>query len=316
VKATNNFATKKYSVDQDSFLNTAVDDALLARSLLRALPLLDEGMREQVITHARAVIDRHQPSWRADGYHMPKDTRIDFDGIVLPFNQQHALGLLLIDYSRATGSDEFRPRIKALRDLFKAETVMQNNVRLWHHWPQVFYKGWTKEQGLSTFTPARAAEIDTWFEDISHGEIVAVFDREAADFLNEAPLLDIEVLAARVRTGPFSFYRFLAGKDREQAPSLCWVPPGVFAETNTLAKTYAHWLPRPWVDFDNQDLIDSYARAAGRGKASGRITVSRFENGKFRPNLTLSATNGRCTLRRNGKISQDDCDELLSQLWR
>jgi hypothetical protein len=321
IEKADQFATKKYSIDGVSKLHIAVDDALIGLSLMRALSWLPLEEANAVHRFAQEIIAEHEFTWRRGMYFFPKGSRFEFDGIVQPFNQQHALGLLIIELAKKNGEPRYYARVSEMLDAFLGETVMHEGVRLWSYWPKAFYAGWKAEDHLSVNTPTRAPAPDVWFDDTSHGAIVAAFAEEAATLLGKPRPLDIGGIVRRVQSGPFQFYRFMIGAGRQQEASLSWLPPGRMAQSPVLAATYRRWLPRPWVDFDNQDLMESYAVAASAATASGSITIRRLVVGEqmtFAPAIEVSANGGQCTLEEAaGQPERNElCGDILSSVWR
>lgn len=127
------FVTKKYSVDQQAELRLLVNNAMIYWPMLRAANagFLEEGGRQALLTMAKAVFQYYEEDWdpAVGCYRFRKGGPFYLDGAVLPFNQQNAFGLCLIELWKATGNPLYRNRCAALAQTFNGELEITEDKR-------------------------------------------------------------------------------------------------------------------------------------------------------------------------------------------
>lgn len=184
------FVTRKYSLDQRTELRLLVNNAMVYYPMLRsaALGCLEEKDRRAVLSMAEAAFQYYEQDWDPSSgcYRFRKGEAFWADGAVLPFNQQNAFGLCLIEMYRATGKPIYRDRCAALARTFAKEIELAEDGRtIWHYWPQEFYDGWVEADSVSQNTPTRDPVEDPPYEDSSHASLNAAFILEYYRFFGD-----------------------------------------------------------------------------------------------------------------------------------
>lgn len=174
------FSSKKYSLDQQTELWLMVNNAMVYWPMLRAANsgCLEEETRQTLLSMAESAFQSYEADWDpASGcYRYPKGAPVQSDGSVIPFNQQNAFGLCLIELWRATGNPVYRERCAALAQTFAKELELTADGRtIWHYWPREYYNGWTEADGVSQNTPNRKMTENPPYEDASHAALNAAF---------------------------------------------------------------------------------------------------------------------------------------------
>lgn len=174
------FVTRIYSLDKKTELRAIVNNAMVYWPMLRAANsgCLEEETRQTLLSMAESAFQYYEADWDpASGcYRSPKGAPIKSDGSVIPFNQQNAFGLCLIELWRATGNPVYRERCAALAQTFAKELELTADGRtIWHYWPREYYNGWTEADGVSQNTPNRKMTENPPYEDASHAALNAAF---------------------------------------------------------------------------------------------------------------------------------------------
>lgn len=174
------FVTKKYSLDQQAELRLMVNNAEVYTPMLRVAnaSCLEEEDRRALLAMAEAAFQYYEEDWDpATGcYRFRKGEPFHLDGSVMPFNQQNAFGLCLMELWKATGNPVYRERCTALARTFEKELEITEDGRtIWHYWPQSFYVGWTEADGVSQNTPVQPPIDSPSYEDSSHASTNAEF---------------------------------------------------------------------------------------------------------------------------------------------
>lgn len=174
------FVTKKYSIDQQAELRQLVNNSMIYWPLLRAANsgCLEEETRQTLLSMAESAFRYYEEDWdpAAGCYRFRRGGPFYLDGSVVPFNQQNAFGLCLLELWKATGNPVYRERCTALAQTLERELELTEDGRtIWHYWPQLFYNGWTEADGVSLNTPAHAPADDPPYEDAPHASLNAVF---------------------------------------------------------------------------------------------------------------------------------------------
>lgn len=174
------FVTKKYSLDRQTELRLMVNNAELYMPMLRAANAgcLEGEDRRTLLAMAEEAFSYYEEDWDPllGCYRFRKGEAYAFDGVVLPFNQQNAFGLCLIELWKATGKTVYRDRCTALARAFEKELETTEDGRtVWRYWPQAFYNGWTEADGVSQNTPIQPPTASPPYEDSSHASLNAEF---------------------------------------------------------------------------------------------------------------------------------------------
>ncbi|MCL2470241.1 MAG: hypothetical protein FWF25_00660 [Propionibacteriaceae bacterium] len=257
--------TTKYSLDQHTELSLLVNDACVLYPLLKAYNagLLDDQSGRRLLEIAKTIWDRNESDWiQGQGYRFTPGIAYIWDGVTLPFNQQNAFGLALLELHTATGDQKYLDRALDLAKLFKSEMVQSDDGRLlWHYWPQRFYDGWTISSGVSVNTPERKPTQDTLFEDVSHSAWNVMFMVELQK--NQTIVFTGQDYSALDKTltgikDGVSFNRFLGGSLPNQTPSLQYRPSygWLFLGNDDLRSDYATRVITTTIPYDGDRLAN------------------------------------------------------------
>jgi len=124
---TNNFnpsflwSAKKYSIDNNTPISLLVDNAKILYPMLCAY---NEGIysNTEIINITEKTFNYFESYYNKNNhlYSFQKGINFWFDGVAIPFNQQNAWGLCLIELYKATKKPEYKARVKELAEKFKA----------------------------------------------------------------------------------------------------------------------------------------------------------------------------------------------------
>lgn len=274
---TDSFVTTKFSSDLCTPYHFAVTDGRLAYGLMCLRTALPPELRDRVLSYARRVVQRHEDTWDGSHYRFPPHAPIQFAGEPLPFNQQHGLGLVLVELAKE-GDEKATKRVQTMLSSFEADLIETAGLKAWRYWPTEFFER-SREDRRS---------YHTWngnFDDTAHGAIVCDFVGRATALLGKAPLLELERLAGIVRPSPFLYSKSF-GDNLASSLSVSNAPLGPFAETKVMADDLTYWLSRPIPTFNNQHLLLGYARAA----------IARFKSEGWRGELRVTSALGNKTV--------------------
>jgi len=286
------FVTKIYSLDKRTELRLLVDNAMVYYPMLRAAALgcLEEADRRAVLSMAEAAFRYYEEDWDPSSgcYRFRKGEAFWADGAVLPFNQQNAFGLCLIELFKATGKPIYRDRCAALARSFEKELELTEDGRtVWRYWPWEFYGGWTEADGVSENTPLQKPIENPPYEDSSHATINALFILEYHNFFGDVfstaqlrglrPALDAVCADAGLSTV------------LEPADADGWLLNSLWAElvpSGERGTAFARWfLPTDSFSYMEYDSQIPLAPARLYDPAQGgtlRVSVSRFTDGSLR----------------------------------
>jgi hypothetical protein len=158
--------------------------AAFARTVL-ANPALWRRYKGKALEFLKAAKDAaavHDEEWRQTpdgrGYFVwNKGTPLAYDGAEQPTNQSVSLGQTYAELAAATGDRHYRDRVRRMGHTFSLElTADADDAYVWPYWPTFgkLYKGFSKADGISEFTPSYTAGARQ-IEDLSHGAIDVEF---------------------------------------------------------------------------------------------------------------------------------------------
>lgn len=261
------WASKKYSMSREKLISFLVDNSRIFYPLLVAINkgyLTDDGLKNEILEACEEMFCYFEEwySEKESTYFFP--FAIDFwaDGIWLPFNQQNAWGLVLIELYKATGNKVYKERVIEIARKFKSEWIFTKDDRvLWHYWPGFFYRGWKNGEIKSVNTPMQEPREDVLFEDVSHAGINVKFILEFVrgidkEIFSSTDLLHIKnTLVFFIAEG---YSRFISGDksyspaDLMYVPSYGWVELGV----KDLNKVFYNLLPQILPTFEGHRAFD------------------------------------------------------------
>lgn len=174
------FVTKKYSIDESAELRLIVNNAMVYWSMLLCANAgcLNEEDYQALISMAESAFRYYEEDWDPNSscYRFRKGEPFWADGVVVPFNQQNAFGLALLELWKATGKTAYQDRCMDLAQTFVKEIEFTEDGRaLWHYWPREYYKGWTEAESISQNTPSQVPIESLPYEDSSHAILSALF---------------------------------------------------------------------------------------------------------------------------------------------
>lgn len=261
-KHIDSWETKKYSVDGRSNLDLMVDEAMILYALLVGADSLsvDLGINDLI----SLLVSQYDTEYKEGHYFYVKNMPFQFDGCILPWNQQNIWGLCLLKSLEDKMNPFLKERVFQLAQSFKNDFVYTNDNRLlWHYWPLSFYSGWDVKDGISVNTPSYPPSVDNLYEDISHAGINALFVYRFYEmFPNEVFTLDDILKLKKTFDHFYSRYsRFISGDIVYQAGNNKNFPYyGWDAFANDKSKQDAI-VPLPMIlpDFDSQERCCYYS---------------------------------------------------------
>ncbi len=240
----NLWSTKKYSISKETKLNLLVDDAMILWPLVKAV---NSGMGEEVsakiIQTAEELFCVFEKDYFGGNYFFEKGIDFSVDGICLPWNQQNAMGLMLIELYKNTGNEKYYRICREMITSFKNEWIVKDNYIAWHYWPIMFYEGWSIIDEISLNTPSKNKTEDLLLEDVSHAGLNLEFILSYHDTFKDNIISceDINKISNNINKWCFKdgFARFISG-DIEYSP-----------------KGYNYHIPHHWAKLKN-DHLDAY----------------------------------------------------------
>ncbi|MCL2785215.1 MAG: hypothetical protein FWD55_07245 [Propionibacteriaceae bacterium] len=264
--------TTRYSTDQ-SELWLLVTNATVLYPLLKALNMgfiTDPNLKERLLATMRQVFVDNETNWvDGQGYHFQYGSHYEFDGVIMPWNQQTIFGLALIEMTQATGDERYVGRAVELVELFSAEFVFADDGSLlWRYWPQVFYDGWESSDTISVNTPSRKPTQSLYFEDVPHASWNSLFLQEVAKHRKNQIRAQQELDALRLtvsnlgQNGSWACYMGAPESARANTafcrPKFGWVALNV----ESLNSTYSKWFLTT-SRFDGDPLFDLVVASTG-----------------------------------------------------
>lgn len=213
---------------------------------------------------ARRVVDAYEQDWDGKGYRNPCDPRHRLAGERLPWNQQFALGQLMVHLVARTGDTALTRRIQALLAGIQAELYDDRGVRLWHYWPRRFYRNMVAHRSCKLQWPEDRRPLYRGIrgEDIGHAHLTLGFIEAASHLLGRTSPINALAIFQRFRIGPHLYTRTIDGTAPHQA-SLRWRPYGAWLDDARIASiTYKHWIDAGETPFSSQHIRAGYARTA------------------------------------------------------
>lgn len=290
------WASKKYSIDKQTPISLMVCDSKIMYPLLLAVNqdlIEDAGLADEIIESAKQMHEYYEPYYdtKENMYIFPKGIAFWADGIWLPFNQQNTYGLVLIELYKATNEEKYKNRCIELAGKIKSEFVYKDGQYLaWHYWPELFYQGWTKQDGLSINTPEREPQIDCLYEDTSHAGINVKFILEFKDCFGDLVFTDNDIdmlkntFEHKIITGkePFALSGFISGDIDYQKPSFRFLPNYGWTQLKIerMFSIYVNLLPLILPDFDQQSVVIAYLNLIDEINPKATISIKRhtFDN--------------------------------------
>lgn len=275
------FSTKKYSLDKVTPISLMVNDAKVYSSITGAINTIGgkikEKYKKKTITNLSGLYDYYNEYYDVQNslYTFQYGTLFLFDGVWVPFNQQNAFGLLLLDLYELTGKEKYKIRVHSMARKFKNEFAYKDNKLLWHYWPSEFYSGWSIDDDISTHTPTRDISDDILYEDLSHAGINVTFILRFQElFPNDVFTSDDINLLGNTVDGfiyDAKFSRFMSGDIEYQSanyrhkPTFGWP----LLKHKGLNDFYTSLAPYFYPDFDQQawsGYLDAIDRQAIKGE--------------------------------------------------
>jgi len=272
----------KYSIDRSTCVAYGHDVMGIHNALLSVLPAVDKETAMTIAAKASQAFNSYAPDHDGTHWRFPRCIAEQFDGVPMPFNQQHRLALVALLLSRLPGEEEKRRYAETALKTLKAEWVEREGVLSWFYWPAVFYQGWTTDSGLSCNTPQRLPELPTVFDDSYHGAIVAEFLLQSGEDFSR-----VEAIANGLVEGKNLWRLFMQSPASIESPMWRNLPVGVLAASSVARHSYANKIVLPIADFDNQMAFTGQSFTASRTLASERavasvIIESALRNGRWK----------------------------------
>lgn len=259
VKSDGLFYSKKYSIDMETNEAFLVDNAIIYYSIFLFYEYLDHETQESLIEYVSLMYDYFEPEFYENRYHFKKCSPVRWDGVSVPFNQQNAMGLLLLELFELTKNQIYLNRVEKLYDHFISELdyLGSEKIPVWHYWEKSIYNGWSDLD--SCYAKNQPEYLDPDYEDIWHAEINIEFIKNYSKNNKIPNVLNIEAISKLIEADYNLFSNRIDGKKSNLA--YWYLPRNAFVASSTIRKYYNKWHVSPYVDFDNQNLFSSYAEA-------------------------------------------------------
>jgi hypothetical protein len=272
------WASKKYSIDKKTPICLMVNNARILYPLLLAY-------NKNIYRNKKVVELTGEMFNYFEKYFNQKDSLYRFqkgmnfwaDGIMLPFNQQNAYGLCLIEMYKITKNRKYKDRASSLLKKFRSEFDYENKLLTWSYWPKVFYEGWSIEDKYSLNTPEFKASEDKYKEDINHAglNVRFLYEYKSAfkDLLIDEDLNDLNKTISNFSYGN-EFSRFISGDINYTNASYRFMPKYGWSDLNNidLLKFYSSLVPCIYPYFDNElTYVYLHAITSNNGSYSSQI---------------------------------------------
>lgn len=262
----------KYSADRKTCIAYAHDVMGVHDALLAAHPYLDSDLRVRALDLAQRAFASYLPDYDGRDWRFPRCIAEAFDGVPMPFNQQHRLGRVALRLADLTGDDTYRVLAKAAAERFMSEWTVDAAGVAWYYWPASFYAGWTAHDMVSCNTPQRAPEKPGAYEDSYHASITLDF-LLAAGASADLP----EQVVRGLQVAPRKWELFMRASGAYSRPLWRHLPVGALAGAASVAPEYARRIDLPFADFDNQMAFIGQAVAARRLRDQGSTVSLKIE---------------------------------------
>jgi hypothetical protein len=257
---------------------------LYAMLLLVNEGILDNNTSSTIIDIAESAYKWYEKDYDNGHYYFRYGDNYQFDGIVMPWNQQNMFGLALIELYRATENPIYKIRLNEMMQAFQNEWIYTEDEALaWHYWPIEIYEGWTGKDKKSINSPSSEPTIDTLLEDTSHAGINCKF---IIEFLNNFEN-DLNVKSGYKKKltktiSKFSlkngFSRFVSGDIEYQKVSIFYAPSPYWTdiENENLEEFYKNLGTFALPEFDSQLQLYAYANLIDKIEDTDKLKVKRL----------------------------------------
>lgn len=270
----------KYSADRRTCIAYAHDVMGIHDALLAAHPYLELDLQARALDLAQKAFASYLPDYDGRDWRFPKCIAETFDGLPMPFNQQHRLARVALRLADLTGEDRYRVLAQAAAERFMSEWTVDAAGVAWYYWPSSFYAGWTARDAVSCNTPERAPERPSAYEDSYHASITVDF-LLAAGAASDLP----EQVIRGLQVAPRKWELFMRASGAYSRPLWRHLPVGALAGAASVAPEYARKIDLPFADFDNQMAFIGHAVASRRlrdSDSAGLLKIERYEAGAKR----------------------------------
>lgn len=167
------WASKKYSINKTTPISLMVTNSRILYPMLLACnsDLLEADQKLKIKILAESMYNYFETYYDFENhlYKFQYGMNFNYDGIWLPFNQQNAFGLVLIELYKLTTKVKYKDRLTEIAKKFKFEFFYAKDGRLlWKYWPEIYHNGWNIKSDISVNWKEKHETIDTLYEDISH----------------------------------------------------------------------------------------------------------------------------------------------------
>ena len=271
--ANGRYPSDRYGAESETWV---VLDGVLYDAMWEAAPHLPKAMRERLTAMTETMLtDAVSDHWTPEGFAWKTQRSRKSAFGPMPFNQQHAPALVMIDWMRATGRNDYAEHVRTLYETFMAEIMDTQAGPAWRYWPLAHFD--------ETYQSPADKGIDL-LEDVSHASINAQFAVEAADYLDETLPFDMDEVARNLVVeveGGQIFHRYLAGQDRKFLPQHSYIPRLALAAQPSLEPTFRRWIYLASGEVGMQPVQSAYSEALPDMKAlAGTVTAHRLAQGR------------------------------------
>ncbi len=290
------WASRIYSTDKKTPISLLINQAMISGSLLSSCMALGgecpEDLKARVQENAKCLIESYESDFDhgAHLYRIQRGTAFRYDGIWAPWNWQMSWASVL-----AQAGDDMpgmHERAARLVDAFTASWTNQSDGALWRYWPDQFYVGWEKADGVSLNRPSQKPSTSPRFEDLNHAGI-SLLGLEGA-MASGVSLLEDQTSSVRKRLQTLLASGTVLARDLDgQGP----VSP--------------RWMPGAgWEMFAGDAMRDRYAHVMpGAHSSDQHLAYARLFNPEmgFDLKLTLAyCSEGRCRAGQDWRFQSAD----------
>ncbi len=259
----------KYSLDRATCIPYAHDVMGIHNALLSVLPALERQRADEVKRLSQRAFESYIPDFDGKHWRFPRCIQERFDGVPMPFNQQHRLALVAQHLAQFKGGEQYTKFADAALQALKEEWSETDYGLAWFYWPATFYVGWPPEIGLSCNTPSRRPDPPSVHDDSYHAAITAEFLLRSGE-----PFTRVEAITQGLAEGKRQWRLFMRSSADLEPPLWRNLPVGVLAATSLAKLAYATKVVLPIADFDNQMAFTGQAFSAAYLSApDGTMTV-------------------------------------------
>ncbi len=283
--------SKKYSKNKSSKIAFAYDNSLIWGAILDASDSIGFKHKVNLIELSETAFNSYEKQFvlHEQRYYFDNDEQILFDGIFLPWNQQHAIGIWVLKLYELTGKKEYLNRAEDLYYKFLPNIDLSADYKAWSYWPTEFYDGWQRGKFDSFNSPTREPSLRT-AEDHYHADISVSFVLEFERIKKLPSTIEPQLLIDQIVFSHNSYSRYIDGDTSYESANWSFFPLNSLFDT----KSNNSWALKKLVitnipEYDNQLLLLSYVKNLEKRKTSSIKLIDILS--KNREAIIIESTN-------------------------